>query len=66
VTSASSRERQRAGGTPDQLKAAIIEGSHHAFMNGVHTAALVSGVLAVIGALMAAAGVRRAPEAARH
>ncbi|MEU3528123.1 DHA2 family efflux MFS transporter permease subunit [Streptomyces sp. NPDC038707] len=54
------------GQAPEQLKAAIVEGSHQAFMNGVHTAAAVSGVLAVIGALTAAAGVRRAPEAARH
>ncbi|GGM21725.1 MFS transporter [Streptomyces fumigatiscleroticus] len=55
-----------SGQTPDQLKAAIVEGSHQAFMNGVHTAALVSGVLAVIGALLAVAGVRRSPEAVRH
>ncbi|CAM5272599.1 hypothetical protein GCM10010329_79140 [Streptomyces spiroverticillatus] len=51
---------------PDQLKDAVVEGSHQAFMNGVHTAALISAVLAVFGALLAVAGVRRAPEAARH
>ncbi|MFG2946495.1 MFS transporter [Streptomyces adustus] len=55
-----------SGQTPAQLKDAVIEGSHQAFMNGVHTAALVSAVLAVVGALVAVAGVRRAPEAARH
>ncbi|MFB7337112.1 MFS transporter [Streptomyces adustus] len=55
-----------SGQTPAQLQDAVIEGSHQAFMNGVHTAALVSAVLAVAGALVAVAGVRRAPEAARH
>ncbi|MFB7850264.1 MFS transporter [Streptomyces sp. NPDC056053] len=54
------------GRTPEGLGAAIVEGSHHAFMNGVHTAALVSGSLAVIGALVAAVCVRRGPEASRH
>ncbi|MEU9376173.1 hypothetical protein AB0D94_20700 [Streptomyces sp. NPDC048255] len=34
--------------------------------NGVHAAALVTGVLCVIGAVLAAAGVRRSPEEARH
>lgn len=51
---------------PAQLKSAVIEGSHEAFMNGVHTSVLVAGVLCVAGALVAAVGVRRAPEAARH
>ncbi|ROR46474.1 MFS transporter [Kitasatospora cineracea] len=43
---------------PAQLKAAVVEGSGNAFMNGVHTAVLVTAVLCVIGALLAAAGLR--------
>ncbi|MFH8410229.1 DHA2 family efflux MFS transporter permease subunit [Streptomyces sp. NPDC018019] len=49
-----------------QIKAAVVEGSGHAFMNGVHTAALVTGVLCAIGAVLAAVGVRRTPESAPH
>ncbi len=49
---------------PAQLKSAVVEGSHHAFMNGLHTSVLVAGVLCVIGALVAVAGVRRASEPA--
>ncbi|MFI9122416.1 MFS transporter [Streptomyces bikiniensis] len=48
--------------TPAQLRAAILEGSHHAFMNGVHTAVLTAGVLCAAGAVLAAIGVRRAPD----
>jgi hypothetical protein len=33
-------------------------------MNGVHTAVLTTGVLCVVGAVVAAIGVRRNPEAA--
>ncbi|MFI0986312.1 DHA2 family efflux MFS transporter permease subunit [Streptomyces exfoliatus] len=51
---------------PDRLRAAVAEGSHLAFMNGVHTAVLVAGALCVAGAALAAFGVRRTPEAARH
>lgn len=51
---------------PAQLRAAVIEGSGQAFMNGVHTAALVTGVLCVAGAVLAAVGVRRSPEAPAH
>ncbi|MFJ5811054.1 MFS transporter [Streptomyces sp. NPDC093093] len=51
---------------PAQLKAAVIEGSGQAFVNGVHTAALVTGALCAIGAVLAAAGVRRNPEGARR
>ncbi len=51
---------------PDQLRTAVVEGSHQAFMNGVHTAALVAGVLCVIGAATAVVGVRRTPDTARH
>lgn len=51
---------------PASLKTAVVEGSHQAFMNGVHSAVLVSGVLCVLGALLAVAGVRRTPEPVRH
>lgn len=51
---------------PAQLRAAVVDGSHQAFMNGVHTAALVAGVLCVLGAVVAAAGVRRGHEADSH
>ncbi|WP_406456730.1 MFS transporter [Streptomyces sp. NBC_00876] len=53
-------------GMPAQLRSAVVEGSHQAFMNGVHTAVLVSGLLCLLGALLAVAGVRRSPEATGH
>lgn len=43
---------------PAQLKAAVTEGSQAAFMNGVHTAVVVTGILALIGAALAALGIR--------
>ncbi|WP_171164467.1 MFS transporter [Streptomyces sp. I05A-00742] len=46
-------------GMPARLRSAVTEGSGQAFVNGVHTAALVTGVLCVLGAALAAAGVRR-------
>ncbi|MGW5771433.1 MFS transporter [Streptomyces longwoodensis] len=51
-------------GLPGPLRTAVVEGSHQAFMNGVHTSVLVAGALCVLGALVAAVGVRRAPGAA--
>ncbi|MEV5355987.1 MFS transporter [Streptomyces sp. NPDC052693] len=45
-------------GMPAQLRAAVTEGSHTAFMNGVHTAVLVTGVLALAGAALAVLGLR--------
>ncbi|RPK38735.1 Antiseptic resistance protein [Streptomyces sp. ADI92-24] len=53
-------------GMPAQLRSAVVEGSHQAFMNGVHTAVLVSGLLCLLGALLAVVGVRRSPEAIGH
>ncbi len=41
-----------------QLRADVTEGSHTAFMNGVHTAVLVTGILALIGAVLSALGLR--------
>ncbi|MDN3294933.1 MFS transporter [Streptomyces ficellus] len=49
-----------SGDMPAHLKTAVIEGSHQAFMNGVHTAVLTTGVLTVIGAVVAVLGIRRA------
>ncbi|WP_087930131.1 MFS transporter [Streptomyces albireticuli] len=45
---------------PGRLRAAVTEGSGQAFINGVHTATLVTGVLCLVGAVLAAAGLRRA------
>ncbi|MYS51502.1 MFS transporter, partial [Streptomyces sp. SID6013] len=55
-----------SGDMPASFQSAVVEGSHQAFMNGVHGAVLVSGVLCVLGALLAVAGVRRSPETAGH
>ncbi|NUO43037.1 MAG: MFS transporter, partial [Streptomyces sp.] len=46
---------------PERLRSAVTEGSHQAFMNGVHTSVLVAGAMCVLGAVVAATGVRRAP-----
>ncbi|MFF2406843.1 MFS transporter [Streptomyces sp. NPDC058092] len=51
---------------PDRLRAAVVEGSGQAFMNGVHTAVTVTGVLCLLGAVIAAAGLRRVSAAAQH
>jgi EmrB/QacA subfamily drug resistance transporter len=53
-----------SGDLPAPVRAAVVEGSHAAFMAGVHTAALVTGVLTVIGAVVAALGVRSRSSAA--
>ncbi|MFF2779368.1 MFS transporter [Streptomyces sp. NPDC058052] len=44
---------------PAALRTAVVEGSGNAFMNGVHTAALVTTALCVAGGLLAAVGLRR-------
>ncbi|MFF2731004.1 DHA2 family efflux MFS transporter permease subunit [Streptomyces sp. NPDC058008] len=44
---------------PAQLRAAVIEGSGNAFMNGVHSAVMVTAALCVVGALLAGFGMRR-------
>ncbi|MEU2184986.1 MFS transporter [Streptomyces thermolilacinus] len=43
---------------PDRLRAAVVEGSGQAFMGGVHLAATVTGVLCLVGAAVATAGLR--------
>jgi hypothetical protein len=44
---------------PEQLRAAVVEGSGQAFMNGLHAASAVTGLLCVVGAVLAAAGIRK-------
>ncbi|MGW4807553.1 MFS transporter [Kitasatospora sp. NPDC004272] len=46
-----------SGTMPADLRAAVTEGAHHAFLNGVHTAALTTAVLCALGALLALAGL---------
>ncbi|MFC9627520.1 MFS transporter [Streptomyces sp. NPDC056930] len=56
-----------SGNMTEQLRAAVVEGSGQAFMNGVHTAVTVTGVLCLLGAALAAAGLRgTSPAAAQH
>ncbi|MGC9666148.1 MFS transporter [Planosporangium sp. 12N6] len=43
------------------VRAAVIEGAGSAFMAGLHTAALVAGVLCVVGAIVAVIGIRPGP-----
>jgi predicted MFS family arabinose efflux permease len=45
-------------GMPAQLREAVAAGSGHAFMNGLHAAALTTGVLCAAGALTAVLGLR--------
>ncbi|MEU3948287.1 MFS transporter [Streptomyces sp. NPDC029526] len=49
---------------PGPLRAAVVEGSGQAFVNGLHSAVTVTGVLCLIGAVVAVAGIKgRAAEA---
>nr|AOE23583.1 FoxTVII [Streptomyces diastatochromogenes] len=48
-----------ADGMPARLAAAVAEGSGRAFLDGVHSAAVLTGVLCLGGAALAAAGIRR-------
>ncbi|MBC7268973.1 MAG: MFS transporter, partial [Streptomyces sp.] len=43
---------------PAQLRAAVVEGSGQAFVNGMHTALVVTGVLCLVGVVLAAVGIR--------
>ncbi|MEV0494088.1 MFS transporter [Streptomyces atratus] len=47
-----------SGSMSDQLRTAVVEGSGQAFMNGMHTAAALTGVLCLLGAALAALGLR--------
>ncbi|CQR65359.1 MFS transporter [Streptomyces leeuwenhoekii] len=48
-----------SGDMPAGLRAAVVEGSGQAFLNGVHAAVVVTGVLCLIGAVVAALGLTR-------
>ncbi|MFI2779443.1 DHA2 family efflux MFS transporter permease subunit [Streptomyces sp. ALB3] len=52
-----------SAGMPAQLREAVIEGSGNAFMNGVHSAVVVTAVLCAAGALLAGFGMRGRREA---
>ncbi|MFF7361097.1 DHA2 family efflux MFS transporter permease subunit [Streptomyces sp. NPDC008125] len=52
-----------SGAMSAPLRAAVVEGSGQAFMNGVHTAVTVTGVLCLFGAVVAVVGLRRGPTA---
>ncbi|MFF1442079.1 hypothetical protein [Streptomyces sp. NPDC058295] len=42
-----------------QLRAAVVEGGGQAFMNGLHAAFVVTGLLCVAGVVLAAVGIRK-------
>ncbi|MGW0911880.1 MFS transporter [Streptomyces sp. NPDC002784] len=44
---------------PAGVRAAVVEGSGQAFLNGVHAAVVLTGALCLVGAAVAAAGLRR-------
>ncbi|MGV9290231.1 MFS transporter [Streptomyces sp. NPDC003719] len=47
---------------PAQIRAAVVEGSGQAFVNGLHSAVTVTGILCLIGAVAAVAGIRSRAE----
>ncbi|CAM5591309.1 MFS transporter [Streptomyces griseomycini] len=50
---------------PAQLRAAVVEGSGQAFVGGLHSAVVVTGILCLIGAVAAVAGIRSRAQEAR-
>jgi hypothetical protein len=46
-------------GMPERVRAALVEGSGQAFVNGLHTASVVDGLLCAVGAVLAGAGIRK-------
>jgi EmrB/QacA subfamily drug resistance transporter len=55
-----------SGGMPGRLRAAVAEGSGAAFMNGVHQAVVVTGLLCLAGAVVAALGLRTGGRPKQH
>jgi hypothetical protein len=55
-----------SGDMPARLRAAVAEGSGAAFMNGVHLAVVVTGVLCLVGAVVAALGLRTGGRPGQH
>lgn len=51
---------------PAQIKAAVVEGSGQAFVNGLHSAVTVTGFLCLIGAVTAVIGIKSRAEEARN
>ncbi|MFE7815725.1 MFS transporter [Streptomyces sp. NPDC057433] len=51
-----------SGDMSAQIRAAVVEGSGHAFVNGLHAAVTVTGVLCLIGAVAAVIGIRSRAE----
>ncbi|MEU6843438.1 DHA2 family efflux MFS transporter permease subunit [Streptomyces sp. NPDC046716] len=47
-----------SGSMPGGLRSAVVEGSSQAFMNGVHSAVLVTGLLCALGAVASAVVLR--------
>ncbi|MFG2259463.1 MFS transporter [Streptomyces mirabilis] len=54
-----------SSGMPTQIKAAVIEGSGQAFVNGLHSAVTVTGILCLIGAAAAIVGIKSRAEEAK-
>ncbi|MFC1229047.1 MULTISPECIES: MFS transporter [Streptomyces] len=54
-----------SGDMPAQLRAAVVEGSGQAFVNGLHAAVTVTGLLCVIGAVASAVFIKGRAEEAR-
>ncbi|MEU3147960.1 MFS transporter [Streptomyces sp. NPDC006999] len=51
-----------SGDMSAQIRAAVVEGSGRAFVNGLHAAVTVTGVLCLIGAVAAVIGIRSRAE----
>ncbi len=43
---------------PEALGSAVTEGSTRAFLHGLHASAVLTGILCLLGAALAAAGMR--------
>ncbi|WP_073949728.1 MFS transporter [Streptomyces kebangsaanensis] len=51
---------------PARIKAAVVEGSGQAFVNGLHSAVTVTGILCLIGAVAAVIGIKSRAEEAKN
>ncbi|MGY0069584.1 MFS transporter [Streptomyces sp. QTS137] len=54
-----------SGDMPAQIRAAVVEGSGQAFVNGLHSAVTVTGVLCLVGAVVAVIGIKGRAEEMR-
>ncbi|WP_326754605.1 MFS transporter [Streptomyces hirsutus] len=55
-----------SGDMSAQIRAAVVEGSGQAFVNGLHAAVTVTGVLCVLGAAAAVLGIKSRAEEAKE